>query len=92
MEEIAQEADRLAGGGDGPSRGLLASVASYASHCVCPSTSRSIRISPTDQLLAEYIVPSVFNRQVADAVARAVATAAVATGVARREHAQRSDV
>jgi malate dehydrogenase (oxaloacetate-decarboxylating) len=46
----------------------------------------------TDELLAEYIVPSVFNRQVADAVARAVAITAVATGVARREHAQRSVV
>jgi malate dehydrogenase (oxaloacetate-decarboxylating) len=38
-----------------------------------------------DELDAEYIVPSVFNRQVAEAVAHAVAQAAVASGVARRE-------
>jgi malate dehydrogenase (oxaloacetate-decarboxylating) len=38
-----------------------------------------------DELHPEYIVPSVFNRAVAPAVAEAVATAAVATGVARRE-------
>jgi malate dehydrogenase (oxaloacetate-decarboxylating) len=44
-------------------------------------------VIPDEELLAEYIIPSVFNRQVADAVARAVADAAVATGVARREHA-----
>jgi malate dehydrogenase (oxaloacetate-decarboxylating) len=39
-----------------------------------------------DELCAEYIVPSVFNREVADAVARAVADAATETGVARRDH------
>jgi malate dehydrogenase (oxaloacetate-decarboxylating) len=39
-----------------------------------------------DELCPEYIVPSVFNREVADAVARAVADAAAATGVARRDH------
>jgi malate dehydrogenase (oxaloacetate-decarboxylating) len=39
-----------------------------------------------DELGAEYIVPSVFNRQVVEAVAAAVADAAVATGVARRTH------
>jgi malate dehydrogenase (oxaloacetate-decarboxylating) len=37
-----------------------------------------------DELRADYIVPSVFNRRVVKAVARAVADAAVATGVARR--------
>jgi malate dehydrogenase (oxaloacetate-decarboxylating) len=37
-----------------------------------------------DELHAEYIVPSVFNRDVAPAVAGAVARAAEATGVARR--------
>ena len=36
------------------------------------------------ELTAEYIIPSVFNRRVAPAVAAAVAEAAVATGVARR--------
>jgi malate dehydrogenase (oxaloacetate-decarboxylating) len=35
----------------------------------------------------EYIIPSVFNRRVVEAVATAVAEAAVAAGVARRPHA-----
>jgi malate dehydrogenase (oxaloacetate-decarboxylating) len=39
-----------------------------------------------DELHPEYIVPSVFNRKVVDAIAPAVAEAAVASGVARREH------
>jgi malic enzyme len=33
----------------------------------------------------EYIIPSVFNRRVAESVADAVASAAVASGVARRK-------
>jgi malate dehydrogenase (oxaloacetate-decarboxylating) len=37
-----------------------------------------------DELHAEYIVPSVFNREVAPAVASAVSHAAAASGVARR--------
>jgi malate dehydrogenase (oxaloacetate-decarboxylating) len=37
-----------------------------------------------DELEADYIVPSVFNRQVAPAVAEAVAQAAERSGVARR--------
>jgi malate dehydrogenase (oxaloacetate-decarboxylating) len=41
-------------------------------------------VIPDDELHAEYIVPSVFNRHVVDAVAEAVAEAAAATGVARR--------
>jgi malate dehydrogenase (oxaloacetate-decarboxylating) len=39
---------------------------------------------PADELSADYIIPSVFNRAVAPAVAAAVAEAAVRTGVARR--------
>jgi malate dehydrogenase (oxaloacetate-decarboxylating) len=39
------------------------------------------------ELSADYIVPSVFNRAVAPAVAAAVAHAAEQTGVARRRHA-----
>jgi malate dehydrogenase (oxaloacetate-decarboxylating) len=38
------------------------------------------------ELSADYIVPSVFNRAVAPAVAAAVAQAADRTGVARRRH------
>ncbi len=38
-----------------------------------------------EELVADYIVPSVFDRRVANAVARAVVEAAYETGVARRE-------
>ena len=38
----------------------------------------------SDELSVEYIIPSVFDRRVAVAVARAVAKAAMRTGVARR--------
>jgi malate dehydrogenase (oxaloacetate-decarboxylating) len=41
------------------------------------------RVIPDDELSADYIVPSVFDRTVAPTVARAVADAAVAAGVAR---------
>ena len=43
------------------------------------------RVIPADELHADYIVPSVFNRRVAESVAEAVANAAVASGVARRK-------
>ncbi len=39
-----------------------------------------------DELAADYIVPSVFNRDVVPAVAAAVALAAEEDGVARRAH------
>ena len=42
-----------------------------------------------DELLADYIVPSVFDRRVSEAVAAAVEASAYTTGVARR---QRLDV
>jgi malate dehydrogenase (oxaloacetate-decarboxylating) len=42
------------------------------------------RVIPQDELHADYIIPSVFDRRVAAAVAEAVAEAAVASGVARR--------
>jgi malate dehydrogenase (oxaloacetate-decarboxylating) len=38
-----------------------------------------------DELHPDYIVPSVFDRRVGEAVAREVEEAAYATGVARRE-------
>jgi malate dehydrogenase (oxaloacetate-decarboxylating) len=47
------------------------------------------RVIPEKELHAEYIVPSVFNRRVAESVAAAVADAAVASGVARRERGAR---
>jgi malate dehydrogenase (oxaloacetate-decarboxylating) len=40
-------------------------------------------VIPPDELHTEYIVPSVFNRRVAESVAEAVADAAIASGVAR---------
>jgi malate dehydrogenase (oxaloacetate-decarboxylating) len=48
------------------------------------------RVIPEDELHADYIIPSVFNRQVAESVAEAVAGAAIATGVARRERGARA--
>ena len=45
---------------------------------------------PDKELFADYIVPSVFNRAVAPAVAAAVAQAAEETGVARKRHAPAS--
>jgi malate dehydrogenase (oxaloacetate-decarboxylating) len=43
------------------------------------------RVIPDDELHADYIIPSVFNRRVAESVAEEVANAAVASGVARRK-------
>jgi malate dehydrogenase (oxaloacetate-decarboxylating) len=43
-------------------------------------------VIPEGDLHADYIVPSVFNRRVAESVAEAVAAAAIASGVARRKH------
>jgi malate dehydrogenase (oxaloacetate-decarboxylating) len=42
------------------------------------------RVVPEGELHADYIIPSVFNRRVAESVAQAVADAAVTSGVARR--------
>jgi malate dehydrogenase (oxaloacetate-decarboxylating) len=43
------------------------------------------RVIPAAELHADYIIPSVFNRRVAETVAEAVANAAVTSGVARRK-------
>src|SRR3954470_3244667 len=42
-------------------------------------------VIPAEELHPDYIIPSVFNRRVAAAVAEGVAAAAVASGVARRK-------
>ena len=42
-------------------------------------------VIPAEELHPDYIVPSVFNRRVAAAVAEGVAQAAIASGVARRK-------
>jgi malate dehydrogenase (oxaloacetate-decarboxylating) len=44
-----------------------------------------------EELHAEYVIPSVFNRRVGEAVAEAVAQAALDSGVARRPHASDAD-
>jgi malate dehydrogenase (oxaloacetate-decarboxylating) len=46
-------------------------------------------VIPEEELGPEYIVPSVFNRAVAPAVAAAVSAAAIESGVARRERLPR---
>lgn len=43
-------------------------------------------VIPADEVGEEYLIPSVFNRHVVPAIAHAVAQAAIAEGVARREH------
>ena len=43
-------------------------------------------VIPPDELHPEYIIPSAFNRRVAESVAEAVSAAAIASGVARRKH------
>src|SRR5450755_2708474 len=47
------------------------------------------RVIPEDELDTDYIIPSVFNRHVAQAVAQAVADAAFTSGAARRERSVR---
>ena len=42
-------------------------------------------VIPANELTEEYVIPSVFNRSVVTAVAKAVGQAAVKSGVARRE-------
>ncbi len=48
-------------------------------------------VIPEKELGPEYIVPSVFNRAVSSAVAEAVAHAAIAAGLARRDRASSRD-
>jgi malate dehydrogenase (oxaloacetate-decarboxylating) len=48
------------------------------------------RVIPDDEPHADCIVPSVFNHRVTESVAEAVANAAVASGVARRERGART--
>lgn len=49
-------------------------------------------VIPSDELNEEYIIPSVFNKAVVQAVAQAVEDAAYRTGVARRENRELVDV
>jgi malate dehydrogenase (oxaloacetate-decarboxylating) len=45
-----------------------------------------------DELSEEYVIPSVFNKAVVERVAEAVAEAALATGVARKDATRSHDV
>jgi malate dehydrogenase (oxaloacetate-decarboxylating) len=68
-------------------RGALAARASAINEQMKLAAAEAIAaVVGDDELCAEYIVPSVFNRDVVDTVARAVADAAIETGVARRDH------
>jgi malate dehydrogenase (oxaloacetate-decarboxylating) len=68
-------------------RGALAVRASAINEPMKLAAARAIAaVIDDDELHPEYIVPSVFNRKVVEVVAAAVADAAQATGVARRDH------
>jgi malate dehydrogenase (oxaloacetate-decarboxylating) len=49
-------------------------------------------VIPDEELHPDYIIPSVFNRKVAENVAEAVAEAAIASGVARKGHEPASPI
>jgi malate dehydrogenase (oxaloacetate-decarboxylating) len=66
-------------------RGALDVRASAITHEMEVAAAEAIASAiPAQELSADYVVPSVFNREVAPAVAAAVSEAAVAAGVARR--------
>jgi malate dehydrogenase (oxaloacetate-decarboxylating) len=72
-------------------RGVLDVRAREITHEMETAAARAIAaVVEPDDLEADYIIPSVFNRDVAPAVASAVADAAVRAGVARRSPKQRS--
>ena len=65
-------------------RGALDARASTVNEAMKLAAAQAIAgVIADDELHAEYIIPSVFNRQVAEAVAAAVAEAAADSGVAR---------
>jgi len=69
-------------------RGALDVRASDITEGMKVAASRALAaVIPKDDLGPEYIVPSVFNREVTTVVATAVAEAAEADGVARRQRA-----
>ncbi len=70
-------------------RGALDSRAVTINEAMKLAAAKAIASIVGDEELNEYyIIPSVFNREVSGAVSRAVAEAAAASGVARRERAQ----
>jgi malate dehydrogenase (oxaloacetate-decarboxylating) len=69
-------------------RGALDVQASAITERMKLAAARAIAsVVADDELSEDYIIPSVFNRRVAELVATAVAEAAVEDGVARRPHA-----
>lgn len=67
-------------------RGMLDVRASAVTDGMKVAAARAIAgVIAEEELLADYIVPSVFDRRVATAVAEAVSQAAVEAGVARRQ-------
>jgi malate dehydrogenase (oxaloacetate-decarboxylating) len=64
------------------SRGIDEAMKLAAAHAISS-------VIPDSDLGPEYIIPSVFNRAVAPAVAEAVAKAAIESGIARRDRAPR---
>src|SRR3977135_975422 len=69
-------------------KGALACRASRINEAMKLAAANAIAgIITEEELNAEYIVPSVFDKRVAEAVARAVEDAAYQSGVARRERA-----
>jgi malate dehydrogenase (oxaloacetate-decarboxylating) len=67
-------------------RGALDVRASAINEAMKLAAARAIaEVIPAEDLDAENVIPSPFSREVAPAVARAVAEAARASGVARRE-------
>ncbi len=66
-------------------RGVLEVRASRITESMKVAAARAIAgVIAENELSADYIIPSVFDRRVADAVAAAVAQAAIEAGVARR--------
>ena len=71
-------------------RGVLDVRAREVTHEMETAAAQAIAaIVQPDELEADYIIPSVFNRDVAPAVASAVAEAAELAGVARRPRTKR---
>lgn len=68
-------------------RGMLDVRARQVTEAMKIAAARAIAgVIPEKDLIADYIIPSVFDRRVATAVARAVSDAAIASGAARRQH------
>lgn len=66
-------------------RGALDARASRINEAMYLAAAHAIAgVIQPDELSSEYIIPSVFDRRVGEAVSRGVATAAVESGVARR--------